>query len=80
MATGPKATDYKPRFDFRLYADLDEPTTGTLKELLAEINHEYKTSATEVELKSLGRTLKFIARFTSHKFTSFLGPLVLIDL
>src|SRR3546814_9234768 len=50
MATRPKGAGYKSRFDFRPHTDSDEPTTGTLKELLAEINYEYRP-ATGTEIK-----------------------------
>ncbi len=68
--------DYKPRFDFRSRADLDEPATGTLKELLTEINYEYEpTNGVEIRLEGIGGTLKFISRFTSLEFNSINEPL-----
>src|SRR3546814_8100532 len=48
MATRPKGAGYKSRFDFRPHTDSDEPTTGTLKELLAEINYEYRSEERRV--------------------------------
>src|SRR3546814_7676460 len=71
MATRPKGAGYKSRFDFRPHTDSDEPTTGTLKELLAEINYEYRpATGTEIKLDGLGGTLKFISRFTHYAFNS----------
>src|SRR3546814_7308519 len=67
MATRPKGAGYKSRFDFRPHTDSDEPTTGTLKELLAEINYEYRpATGTEIKLDGLGGKLKFISRFTPY--------------
>ena len=76
MATRTEGTDYKSRFDLQSHANSDEPATGTLKELLAEINYEYRpASGVEIELEGLGGTLKFIRRFTSHEFNSINEPL-----
>ena len=76
MAAHTEGTDHKSRFDFQSRANSDEPATGTLKELLAEINYEYRpASGVEIKLEGLGGTLKFIRRFTAHEFNSINEPL-----
>jgi len=42
---------------------LNEPTTGTLKELLAEINYEYKpATGMEIELENFDGALNMAVR------------------
>ncbi len=57
-------------FDFGSNLDSERKKTGTIKELLAEINQNKPASGKEVNLDSLGITLNFIGNLTGRNYTS----------
>lgn len=91
MATTEKAR-YQPRFDFGTNVDPGETQTGTLADLLDELNYERDTTVSDTpseatdpnsgDLKdwSLRRTLEFIRLVTGRTFVGTKEPLALTTL
>ena len=70
-----------PRFDFGSKSALGDSQTGTLKELLGEINRERALeNAIEIDLKSLGTVFKFLTKITGREYKSITQPLPLSTL
>lgn len=73
-----KKNAYEPRFDFGSNLDPDGTQTGTIKDLLAELNNEINLTTTgrsvhsckegaTIDDKSLGRTLDFVYEITGQR-------------
>lgn len=72
---------FKPRFDFVSDSDLDQPKTGTVAELLNEINREYNPDSSELAyFTSLDRVLGLIHEITGVAVPSSTTPVPLSTL
>ncbi len=70
-AREPKSDTVKTRFDFDSDANPDESQTGTIRELLDEINRENLTAdGVSCDLKSLGTTLRFLRSISGMRVRS----------
>lgn len=72
---------YQPLFDFGTNLDPDGTRTGTIKQLLIELNQQYTTGdRADYDIKSLKITLGFISQLTGRKYKSITEELALSTL
>ncbi|MCA7024930.1 MULTISPECIES: hypothetical protein [Stenotrophomonas] len=68
-ASGPLA--HEPRFDFGIGVASAEDQTSTIKELLAELNHEREktdNSGSHYDIKNLSTVLRFVSSITGRQY------------